>query len=128
MKATLIIIDANLLTYSRPHPEEESHHGLVTAASRQVERGLPTALVLAVNLTPRGEIIMIYLIIICFLDTKPERALEQSPGPFQVPALHGGVERKPLGPELSRIRRHSCFTLISRGHIIQSQLIVICET
>ena len=34
MKATLIIIDANLLTYSRPHPEEESHHGLVTAASQ----------------------------------------------------------------------------------------------
>ena len=53
IKATLIIIA--LLTYSRPQPEEEPHHCLVTAARRQVERGLPTALVLAVNLTPGGK-------------------------------------------------------------------------
>ena len=122
----------SILTYSRPQPEEESHHCLVTAARRQVEWGLPTALVLAVNLTPGGEIISydLYLIINLFLDTKyrPERALEQSRGPRQVPALHGGVKRKPLGPEVSGIQRHDNFTLRSRCHIIHSQLIVICET
>ena len=52
---------------------------------------------------------------LCFLSTfnfsrsrkvRPERALEQGPGPVQISGLHRGVKWKPLGPEVPGIRRH----------------------
>ena len=70
MKATLIIIGLNVLTYSRPHPKQKSNHRLVTTTRRQVERSLPTALVLAVNLTPGEHYYDSFDDYFCNLDTE----------------------------------------------------------